>query len=173
LEDLLESQRNTWKVKVQKIESDKNNMFNKKEKIFSHQVENLKLQFIDEKGQLVENVNKLSKEREQIIQENLKLRDQIISERLGERKEITLLKDQMKADKQEAVRQLENKVKCITEVKVEVEERLQNQSVRLNGTLEDNMKKKVKMEKNELKQMEMEQLLQQSDFEVSGRVKNF
>ena len=53
-------------------------MFDKKEKLFSHEVENLKLQFIEEKEQLKENVNELSKEREQIIQENMNLRDQII-----------------------------------------------------------------------------------------------
>ena len=62
-------------MKLPKIESDKNDMFNKKEKIFSHEVENLKLQFVKEKEQLKENVNQLSKEKEQITQENLKLRD--------------------------------------------------------------------------------------------------
>ena len=80
LEDLLESQQNLWSIKVQKIESERKDMFDKKEKLFSHEVENLKLQFIEEKEQLKENVNELSTEKEQIIQENLKLRDQIISE---------------------------------------------------------------------------------------------
>ena len=136
-------------MKVQKIESDKNDLFDKKEKIFSHEVENLKLQFIEEKEQLKENLNELSKEKEQIIQENLKLRDQVISERLEERKVIILLKTQMKTDKQKAIRVLENKLKCISEVKVEVEERMRRQSVRLNDTLEDNMKLKVELEKND------------------------
>ena len=60
-------------MKVQKIELDKNNMLDKKEKIFSHEVENMKLQFIEEKEQLKEIVNKLSKEKEHITQENRKL----------------------------------------------------------------------------------------------------
>ena len=38
-------------------------MFEKEEKIFSHEVENLKLQFIEEKEQLFEDVNELSKEK--------------------------------------------------------------------------------------------------------------
>jgi hypothetical protein len=170
LEDLLESQQNTWNMRVQKIESDKNDLLDKKEKIFSHEVENMKLQFLEEKEQLKENVNKLSTEKEQITQENLKLRDQIISERLEERKEIKLLKDQMRSDKQEAIRELEKKVKCISEVKVEVEERMRNQSLRLNDTLEDNMKLTVEMDKNELKQREMEQLLQQHDSDIKASV---
>ena len=45
----MESQRNTWIMKVQKIESDKNDLFDKKEKIFANEVENLKLQFTEEK----------------------------------------------------------------------------------------------------------------------------
>ena len=73
LEDLLESQQSTWSMKVQKIESDKNNMLDKKEKIFSHEVENMKLQFIEGKEQLKEIVNELSKEKEHITQENRKL----------------------------------------------------------------------------------------------------
>ena len=76
----------------------------------------------------------------------------------------------MKTDKQEAVRELENKVKCILEVKVEVEERMRNQSIRLNDTLEDNMKLKVEMEKKWLKQKETEQLLQQHDFDIKAAV---
>ena len=63
----MESQQNTWSMKVQKIESDKNDMFDKKEKVFAHEVENLKLQFIEEKEQLQENVNELSKEKDQIL----------------------------------------------------------------------------------------------------------
>jgi hypothetical protein len=157
-------------MKVRKIESDKNDLIDKTEKIFTHEVENLKLQFIEEKEQLQENVNELSKEREQIIQENSKLRDQIISERLEERKEITLLKDQMKTDKQEAIRELENKIKCISEVKVEVDDRMRNQSARLNDTLEDNMKLKVELEKNELKQRELEQMIQEHDFDIKAAV---
>ena len=51
LEDLLESQRNAWSMKVQKIESDKNDLYDKKEEIFVNEVENLKLQFIEEKEQ--------------------------------------------------------------------------------------------------------------------------
>ena len=157
-------------MKVQKIESDKNDMFDKKEKVFAHEVENMKLKFSEEKEQLNENVDDLSKEKERIIQENLKLRDQLISERLEERKAITLLKDQMKTDKKEAIRELENKVKCIYEVKVEVEDKLRKQSVRLNDTLEDNMKLKVELEKNELKQREMEQMLQQHEFDIKAAV---
>ena len=136
----MESQQNTWSMKVQKIESDKNDMFDKKEKVFAHEVENMKLKFSEEKEQLNENVDDLSKEKERIIQENLKLRDQLISERLEERKAITLLKDQMKTDKQDAIRELENKVKCISKVKVEVKDKIWKQSVRLNDTFEDNLK---------------------------------
>ena len=66
----------------------------------------------------------------------------------------------MRTDKQETIRELDNKVKCIAEVKVEVEEKMRNQSLRLNETLEDNMKLKVEIEKNEIKQRDTEQLLQ-------------
>ena len=48
----------------QKNESEKNYMFDKKEMIYSHEVENLKLHFIEEKEQLKESVNDISKERE-------------------------------------------------------------------------------------------------------------
>ena len=51
-------------MKMQKIESEKNVMFDKKEMIYSHEVENLKLQFIEENEQLKESVNDISKERE-------------------------------------------------------------------------------------------------------------
>ena len=67
----------------------------------------------------------------------------------------------MKTDKKEAVRELENKVNGITEVKIEIQERLKNQSIRLYDTLEDNMKLKVELEKTELKQSEKKQLLKQ------------
>ena len=42
------------------------------------------------------------------------------------------------------------------------------QSIRLNESLEDNLKVKVEIEKNELKQREMEQLLQQCDFDIKA-----
>ena len=47
---------------------------------------------------------------------------------------------------------------------------MQKQSVRLNYTLEDNMKLKVELEKNELKQREMEQLIHQHDFDIKSAV---
>ena len=47
---------------------------------------------------------------------------------------------------------------------------MRNQSIRLNDTLEDNMKLKVEFEKNELKQREMERLLQQRDFDIKAAV---
>ena len=48
--------------------------------------------------------------------------------------------------------------------------RIRNQSVRLNDTLEDNLKLKVELEKNELKQREMEHLLQQHDLDIKAAI---
>ena len=53
-------------------------------------------------------------------------------------------------------------------MKLEVDERLRKQSVRLNDTLEDNMKLNIELEKHELKQSEMEQLLQKQYFDVKS-----
>ena len=155
---------------MQKIEFEKNDIIDKKEKIFSQEVENLKLQYFEEKEQLQESINKLSEGKEEAIQENLKLRDQILSDRFEERKEFILLKEQMNAEKMESTRELENKIKCISEVKLEIDERLKKQSVRLNDTLEDKMRLKVEIEKLELKQSEMDQLLQQRDFDIKSAV---
>ena len=166
----MESQENIWNKEFQKIECDKNDNIHKKEKIFAQEVENMKLQFIEEKEQLKESANELSKENEQNTKENLKLRDHIISVRQEERNKIALLKEQMKKAKEESIRELENKIKCISEVKLEVDERLRKQSVRLNDAIEDNMKLNIELEKHELKQSEMEQLLQKQDFDVKSAV---
>ena len=166
----METKQNTWNKKFQKLECDKTDLIDRKEKIFSHEIENLKLQFVEEKEQLKDNVNQLSKEKEQISEENQKLRDQIIAERQTKRKEAALLKEQTKEDNLEIIRGFENKVECLSEVKKEVDEQLRKQSLRLNDTLEDNMKLKVGLEKTELKQSEMEQLLQQRDFDIKAAV---
>ena len=170
LEDLLESKQNTWNKKFQKLEWDKTDLIDRKEKIFSHEIENIKLQFVEEKEQLKDNVNQLAKEKEQISEENQKLRDQNISERQTERKEAALQKEQTKEDKLEIIRGFENKMECLSEVKMEVDEQLRKQSVRLNDTLEENMKLKVGLKKTELKQSEMEMLLQQRDFDIKVSV---
>ena len=170
LEDLLETKQNTWNKKFQKLEWDKTDLIDRKEKIFSHEIENIKLQFVEEKEQLKDNVNQLAKEKEQISEENQKLRDQNISERQTERKEAALQKEQTKEDKLEIIRGFENKMECLSEVKMEVDEQLRKQSVRLNDTLEENMKLKVGLKKTELKQSEMEMLLQQRDFDIKVSV---
>ena len=53
---------------------------------------------------------------------------------------------------------------------MEVQNRMRKQSVRLNDTLEETMKLKVELEKNELKQREMEQLIQQHDLYMKSAV---
>ena len=170
MEDLVENQQFSWNKKLHKIECDKNDIIEKKEKIFSDEVENLNLQFVEEKEEWKESVHELSKEKEQMLKENLKLKDQIISERQEERKESARLKDQMEENKLKVIQEFENKVKCFSEVKMEIDEQLRKQYVRLTDTLEDNMKLKVELEKAELKQSEMEQLLQQRDFVTAAAV---